>query len=163
MKITKALESVAHHEAGHIVAAWLQGFKLKSVTIVPSAGYQGLASLHESNLEGFHPVYDNSEETERKVKALAIWGLAGPAAQRIFNPKGYRHVHVEEDFRSSANILSYIAGSAEDVERKFETVHKNAERLVQDNWHHVEALAEALLKKNTLSGSEIRGLLESDS
>ena len=78
MKITKALQRTAYHEAGHAVTQWALDLGIKEVTIVPSEekGEAG-CSIHKS--EFYESCMDLGEETVHQRWAVAR--LAGHWAQ----------------------------------------------------------------------------------
>jgi ATP-dependent Zn protease len=41
MKVTRALQATAYHEAGHAVAGWYVGIEAKNLSIVPDADSLG--------------------------------------------------------------------------------------------------------------------------
>jgi hypothetical protein len=52
MKITKALQATAYHEAGHAVAAWYLGAGVESASIVPDDDTTGRVYYERHPLEG---------------------------------------------------------------------------------------------------------------
>ncbi len=86
MRRTKALEATAYHEAGHAVAAYKVGMKVKRLTIVPSGDALG-SHQHHAYFPGVNLEYDSSPRAQRRAENFALVCFAGPAAQRRFNPK----------------------------------------------------------------------------
>ena len=82
--------TVAYHEAGHAIAAWrLSGRQhLYRVTIVPDAD-----SLGSTYHDPFHGIRlddgDDSPRVQRRAENAMLIALAGPAAQRRYNPRGF--------------------------------------------------------------------------
>ncbi len=83
-KARTGLLVVADHEAGHAVADWVHGFKLKKVTIIPNANALGSVSsvlrLHFRTLESSNPSGARIGRYHEMIVSL----LAGRAAQRPF-------------------------------------------------------------------------------
>ena len=89
MKITKALQSTAHHEAGHAVAAFTCSIATRKLSIIPNNDSHGRFT-HEPYGVGIKTL-EVGEVTPRVQRALenrALISLAGPAAQRRLILKG---------------------------------------------------------------------------
>ena len=72
------LEAIAYQEAGHTVVSMKLGYECASVSIVPDEkGNPGRAHCEDPR-NGNH---------ERGAEHYAIIALAGPAAQRKFDPE----------------------------------------------------------------------------
>ena len=87
-RIKRKLEQTAHHEAGHVVAAWRLGVEFTHVTIVPSKDPRGvcLGSVYLPDV--VHPdviVLPISEVLRLKIEKQILVNLAGPEAQMRFN------------------------------------------------------------------------------
>ncbi len=80
------LRATAYHEAGHMVAAWRMHVKIHTATIVPTEDYEGCVH-HESPLRGIKLDVDGSDRAEIKANKMVLICLAGPAAQRHYNPR----------------------------------------------------------------------------
>src|SRR5262249_31195955 len=96
-KSTSDLACVAHHEAGHVIADWRFGRRLKKATIIPRGDYLGSVTatrkLHLRSLEYTDP----SPSRTGRLHALVIALFAGIAAQRRFNPRSCRSYHGGSD------------------------------------------------------------------
>ena len=59
---TKAhnMHMIAYHEAGHVVAAWRHGSRIKRATIVPEGDYLGQMVPARRPFAGIHLDYDRS-------------------------------------------------------------------------------------------------------
>jgi hypothetical protein len=89
--------ATAYHEAGHVVAAIIQGIRLgrKGTSIIPDVDSAGRAHIRK----GFkgNPEYEMSGSTRLGAERRAIVSLAGEAAQRKFRPSSIRRYHARED------------------------------------------------------------------
>ena len=154
MKRTKQLERTAHHEAGHVVAGWRMGENSRAVSIVPAKdkrylGYQVPAPYSK-------PRHNPSPQVQRRLENIALVCLAGPAADRRFNPRGFRHWSAQRDRELAIDLLWHMSDTTEEAEAYFRLVQVRASILVEGYWRTIEHVAEALLEKGTLMGGEIR-------
>jgi ATP-dependent Zn protease len=85
-----ALEATAIHEAGHAVAAWLLRVRVNSATIIPHSGALGHVT-HANPLRGVDLEWDDSDRARLRAERYIKVCLAGPLAQKKFNPRSYRH------------------------------------------------------------------------
>ena len=158
---TKALQSTAYHEAGHAVAAYRHGMKVKRLTIVPSGdalgSHQSHAYFTEINLE-----YDSSPRAQRRAENFALVCFAGPAAQRRFNPTGYRSYHGADDVHQAIGMLIYLAGDNEILTTYAKLMNLQARAFIESavNWRTVEHLAAVLLDQRTMTGAEVRAAIQ---
>ena len=78
---TKALQSTAHHEAGHAVAAWCRGVPIKALSIQALGGTDGRFE-HQPFVgdPGLSPF--GLDDFRAQVEDLAVVLYAGPEAQR---------------------------------------------------------------------------------
>ncbi len=160
VKQTKALESIAYHEAGHAVAAHAHQVRTKKLTIVPAEGSLG---RHEHKLffKRINIEYDSSPRAQRRVENMVIVCLAGPAAQRRFNPRGSWRVGAKGDWHQVHDLLSYLVGSEEQLEPYWKLMEIRTQDFVQDPdwWFLIERVAHRLLDRQTLTGAEVRKLM----
>lgn len=105
------LVATAYHEAGHVVANWKLGFKVRSVSIVPTEDSAG----HVLLVRRRHPEFDITMmstqmlDFHRRVVAL----FAGVEAQRYFNPRSARRYHAKSDIAAINDLLSRIHANDE--------------------------------------------------
>lgn len=157
MKRTKALESVAHHEAGHAFAAFHRGVRIKKLTIVPDGDAAGRMT-NAPYFGNMNPEFDDSPRVQRRLENMALVCLAGPAAQKRFNPRGYRHWHGEGDVHQAVDLLSYISPEPDELGALWSLMEIRARNMVSpDNtWQIIKFLAERLLEKETMFGKQVR-------
>lgn len=146
---------IAYHEAGHAVASWRLGDGITRVTIEPSCD----AEREER--------YDGSFTAGRGDRsALGGWGfryavmvLAGPAAQRAYDPRSQVPDTAGYDHRELDNLAVIMCRSPE-AQRAFVAWAKaEARALIRQDWHLVEALARQLMVDRTLDGPTATAIL----
>ena len=145
---------VAHHEAGHAVAAFVLNLSIgrKGVRIIPDDDSLGAAYvLHQ--LRG-NPEFEMSPRMHVRLLDYAVMCLAGDAAQKKFNPR--RRFAAQGDRHCAVDLLSYISSSNEILELQFKIAHLRARGLVDVRWKEIEAVASALIERKTLNREEVR-------
>ena len=160
MKRTKALESVAYHEAGHAVAAWHVRVRTTALSIVPDEDAKGFHA-HRPYFGGINLEYDDSPRAQRRAENMALVCLVGPAAQRRFNPKGFRNYHVASDRHEAIYLLAYIGSEDEYLNAYLKLIEIQARNFVTIHyqWSLFECLAEALLERQRLTGKDVRRVI----
>ena len=162
MNPTKKLQSVAYHEAGHAVAAWRLRLKINSVTIRGTDDYAGLTS-HSNPLRGIDIEVDASDRARCRVENAIMVCMAGPVAQKKFNPTGFRRWHAESDWDHAGDLLIRIAPATVRGGTAYWTLlEERTKGLIGVNWVEVQTLAEALLESETLKRPEIRRIIMHD-
>jgi len=158
---TKALEAIAYHEAGHALAAYEERIRIKRVTIKPEETYSGCVFFTkpcvDSSLEHDHS-RKQTLRVERRVRVL----LAGVAAQRRFSPHSIRHYHAKSDLKDAFSLVGYIAGPPEEISAYINLLNIQTKNMINLplNWSAIQALAEALLSHETISGKRARAIIE---
>ena len=156
-KRTRQLAAVAHHEAGHAVAAFHFGLKTKLISIGPenyrhSAAY--FSDKHVVPLKAGESIGD----IQMRHANYAFVCLAGPWAQREFNPKGYRKVHAERDRYQAVGFLGRVRKDNELPELYLKRVDFEARNFVRDKskWGVICHVAGVLLNQLEMTGDEVR-------
>lgn len=159
MKITKALQSTAYHEAGHAFAAWRVGVRTKKLTIVPHADAAG-THVHEP-YSGIDLEYDSSPRVQRRIENMALVLYAGPAAQKRFNSKGFRRYHAGSDWSRASQLLSYVVGDSDVHAAYIKLIDLQATKLIglPNHWPVIKGIAEALLEHHTLDRKSVHGVI----
>lgn len=153
----RRLAVVAHHEAGHAVAAIRLGRAVASLTTIPdymvAEPYDGCIFLAS--------VGGRSGGLARSFAvANIIVSLAGPAAQRRFRPRS----GVADSARGDHDDCDRLAGviscdmASENALRRHCAIEARA--LVKANWAAVKAVAEAAMHDRILSGTTIRAIVD---
>jgi cell division protease FtsH len=151
--------ATAYHEAGHAVAMYWLSLPIASATIIPDKEAGSAGAAHGAR---FHPTPDRLE------KEIIIM-LAGPHAQRKHTGRS-DHRGATQDYRRAVKFAFRRFGERRelgDVEEELRSVVGAylryldlwTARNVSLWWPAIEAVAAALLKRETLSGRQIRGIL----
>jgi hypothetical protein len=161
-RITKALRATAYHEAGHAVVAWLQGHGFKGVSIVADEveGSVGRVTANRAP-SWFRPdvQMDRRHRTlcEMEIREL----LAGFEAERRFTGRR-NHVGASRDLERAADYADWVTGgSVEEVEPYLDRLSVEVALLFDTDihWRAVQRLAEELVLRGELSGSEARSII----
>ncbi len=161
MKLSKDLESLAYHEAGHAVAAFHHNVRAKKLSILPEPGSSGRLTYHPY-FSGIHPEGDTSPRVQRRLENMALVCCAGPAAERRFNARGYRTYHGKGDWQYAIDLLSHLSGDDEILSAYFNLIDLQARKFVHLPWvwSCIEDLAAALLEHKELTGKQVRSVIE---
>ena len=164
MKPTKALRSVAYHEAGHAVAAWEVSLPIKTLSIVPEADTAGRL-VHPPYFKGVHPDADTSPCVQRRIENMVFVCYAGPEAERRFNPKGLWKDHAQGDWKQAIEILTHQVGSDEELEAYCNLMRIRAKNFIALDhvWEDIEKLADELLVRQKMSGRDVDAVLQGKS
>jgi cell division protease FtsH len=180
---------VAYHEAGHAVLQCLlpDSDPLHKVTIIPRGAAGGATfSLPEKDRMGYNLKWLRAMMRMacggRIAEARAMGDVSSGASQDIMQVTKIARTMVEEwgmseklgfvryagsDTRESfINERDYSEETArlidEEVRSIVDEAYRDAERMLLDNWQHVEAVAQALLKYETLSADEVHKLMRGE-
>lgn len=152
---------VAHHEAGHAIAALQLGVGIgrAGVSIVPSDDFNGFVHV----LKGFRGRPDVEITGAMKIKAehRVMVCLAGSIAQRKFRPSSVRAYHSSTDRHNACDLLlHFTGGSIRLLEAYLRYLHVRTEELVYGRlwWTMIEGVAAALLTHNRLTANETKAI-----
>jgi hypothetical protein len=148
----------AFHEAGHVVAAWRRGFKIYSVTIVPTSEFRGHLQ-HANPLRGIHLDYDGSPRARLRAEAGIIVCLAGPEAQRRHSPRSWRSYHGARDHEKAADLAMSLNGSDEAANAYLDWLAIVTRDEIALLWPLVKKAAHALVARRTLTAAVVKALL----
>jgi ATP-dependent Zn protease len=154
-------EATAYHEAGHAVAQYYLRLPIRKVTIV-SDKEKGTLGHCESKgplyLKGIDLDISPAKQDRifRKIQAL----LAGNVAQQRFNKRSVRKWHASSDYRKAVDLAIRVTDT-DGVRLLLGWLRHGTECLVQTRWREIEAIAAALLERKTLTGDEIREIINS--
>jgi len=160
MKITKALQSTAYHEAGHAVVAWREGIRVNSISIVPEKDSQGHTS-HANPLRGLNLEWDDSDKVRFRMERAIMVCLAGPLSQHKYCPKGFRKYHAQADWEAATDLLTYMAPGLEYFSAYWNLLEVRTKAILEMEhiWQAVTFLATALLDKPMMKSKEIRAII----
>ena len=80
--------------------------------------------------------------------------LAGPIAQRKFNPRSIRRYHGEQDFKKAYDLLAYLAISDEHAQIYMQHLEIEAAGIVDRHWPVIKALAAEIMARRKMKGAE---------
>ena len=180
---------VAYHEAGHAVlqAMLKDADPLHKVTIIPRGGAGGATfSLPEKDRMGFSLKWlratmrvlcggriaeqramedassgasqDIAQVTQLARTMILEWGMSEKLGFIRYSGTDSREMFMaDKDYsEDTARLID------EEVRRLVDDAYVEAERLLDENWDKVDALAEALLKHETLSGDEVNKVMRGE-
>jgi hypothetical protein len=151
-------EATAYHEAGHIVTAWRHGVKIKRATIVPAGDYHG-AMDHENPLKGLRLDIDGTDRANLRVeKAIRIY-LAGPAAQRRYDPRSWRAHHGESDHRAAFDLAQSLQRTDELAMAYLKWLDFSVRADLERDWMFVSGFAKTLLEKGSIEPRQIQEII----
>jgi len=136
-------KATAYHEAGHAVIGYALRCAVESVTIKPS----GRDTLG-------HVEIDSSAKTNRTNEILAI--MAGPLAESKFTRSGmsWDDIRHGSDFRA----VQYARKILSEKPLTNERYEARTRKLVDKHWSQITRVAAALLRRETLSRTQLRDL-----
>lgn len=141
---------VAYHEASHACAALALDVEVDRVTIEPSAedGSGGHMAYRRGSIDpwSFGP------------RRLIIC-LAGQHGQRRVAPKSNIRFKCAADFEEARKVSRACSSSPIAAAALYRWGDDEAQRLVSNEWIKVEAVAAALIERNTLMGDELRAVV----
>lgn len=159
---------VAYHEAGHLIAAHRLGLPFsgkQAISIIEAEDYRGVF-IHKNILQP-DEVYTNPDRARLKMERLVVSKLAGIEAQRSFDPNSVDcgdglpggHWDGVSDYHDAIGLIDHFVGSNEELEAYLNLLRIRARNLVASNWPYIEAIAERLLEKKTLSAADARQVI----
>jgi len=157
-------KATAYHEAGHAVACYYLGVKVKSATVVPDKdkGTHGHVR-YEKMFRGLDPEIDLSGRARLQMERNIIISLAGAAAQRRYSKQSWRHYHGASDFDAVADLALRIGGDSDGANKFLDWLDHRTDQLVKTRWQDIECVARALLERKTMKGSEIVEVITGES
>ena len=129
---------IAHHEAGHAVIAVVQGLGLRHARIAPEPEV-----LTNAALNGV--AWPCVEERAR-------FYCGGFCADRHYSPSCASRANSEHDLREALHLLDCSAA------RLACAIHET-DRLIVAHWRAVEAVATALLERESLTAMELHRII----
>lgn len=144
----KKLKRVAHHEAGHAVAAWHCSMRFKYVTISPGAG--SLGSLVHKRPKWFKPDRDASDRVRCRIERHIVVSFAGQIAEAKWQRRRPRYGY-DSDNSHAVDMAFYACGSEQTVNAYLKYCWCASTDVVKVRWKEIRAIAKALLKQKTLS------------
>lgn len=146
------LEATAYHEAGHAVAAFFFGFRIKSATVLAADDYLGRVDCQP---KGRLDLGSNTPAMRIKAEKFIIVTLAGDISQRRFNPRSSRKWQTTSDRALAADLALTMCGSEESSTAYLAWLSIRARDIIHGRWGTVEKVAHLLLDRRTVTGEEL--------
>ena len=155
---------IAYHEAGHAIVSWSLHLKPRRVTIIPDDESAGHVLNRAINKRTSFEIewadrFSLSRLTAEKHTMIA---MAGELAQRRFDPRSWRSYHGSTDRHNVVNFLMRYAPyrkGAIDITAHYKLLREWACEMLERQWYLVEAVADELVKRRTLSHNELREVI----
>jgi hypothetical protein len=141
-KGTNKEESKAYHEAGHAVLAYRFGVRWMDCTIIPKHRHQAGSCSFWGGMEGL------------EIKERILVTLGGHAAQKAYDPK-------DKSDPSLSDFRSVWRRSEGMTPRAYNKLFLEVDRMIQENWPQIQAVANALMEVPTLEGGMCACIIES--
>jgi ATP-dependent Zn protease len=156
--VSDATRLTAFHEAGHAVMAELCGRQVTEVEIVGGPEHTG--TVHSLAFppdpgEG-EASQAETEDIERRLKII----LAGTVAETMVSGREDWD-ETSGDLDAAVRLAMRLVDDCEEVLPLLGEIRIEVERGLRAHWTAVEALADELMQRKTLTGSEVRKLLAS--
>ena len=86
--------------------------------------------------------------------------MAGPVAQRLWDPRSYRSGQHDGDRKDINDLLHFLAGSEKAERPYYQLLEIWTKQRLQGRWRMVEALAKELLQRGTMGGDEAKKFIQ---
>ncbi len=156
----KRWEATAYHEAGHAVAAYVVGRRVREISIVADGDMLGHVAYWPWP-DSFHPDYETDGKTRRMVESGIITSLAGPVAEALFRGR-HNWRGANSDTRQAVDLASYMCGGAEETGAYIGWLFWRARTILSlpEHWAAVQALAGDLLEQRRIGTQRARQIIK---
>lgn len=149
--------TTAYHEAGHALADFRLGFRIRSISIIPNDESFGL--LRRFPKPTFFDKFDQAELDRKDIAEAHDWIIslfAGQEAQRRFRPNSLRPHHGEHDVECIDTILERLFHPDEHA-TLMKYLRVRTRLLIERpmNWRMISDLAEALVQQPSMKGRDV--------
>lgn len=145
----------AYHEAGHAAAHLFFGHRLGVVKL----GDDPSVEISEPALD--LDVLRDQDDTEKQVpiERMIVASMAGREAQRRFAPESVDDdLQITEDRLMEVEWFDALDTPGEVFEAYWRLLELRTQALVLKLWPQIQRIAEALIGKETLTGSEVEAV-----
>jgi ATP-dependent Zn protease len=152
----------AYHEAGHAVAFEINRRvpRVRRATIVPNPHDATLGHvLHWKPPSRLRPDVEVTGRDQLWLQERIVCSLAGAIAERRATGR-YDHIGAQSDREAALDCALYVTnGCTGEASALLRWLSMRAENLIEGHWTEVSAVADALLKEQTLSGARVRVIM----
>jgi hypothetical protein len=148
----------AYHEAGHAVVSWVVGLEIEGASIEPQGSSSGRVSITDiEHMEGYDEV---------KHRYL-VSSYAGVKAVESYTgqPTDFDDPNIDPRVKGSdrdtiMHLVLSLAGPDKSKQVALqEQAEERAQRILEENWRGVEAIAQALLRDRNLDSADLSRIL----
>jgi hypothetical protein len=160
-KRRKPRRSIAIHEAGHAVIAMHVGCRPPTViTMIEDDDAFGRVPWDPPGAWYEPEAARNDARVRRFCEQLAMTGLAGVLAEKRLTGR-HNHKGAGDDYRLVAHWTGPVCYSPAEHQAYIEWLTRRTEALIKNDfvWEEIEAVANALLVKESLTARELRSVL----
>jgi hypothetical protein len=164
------LRRVALHEAGHCVVAIAQGRRINFATVVAGRDYAGKMSEEETP-EMMTELLDllsggrATAEVEACARKHVVGYMAGMVTEWLMCPReswqSNRHHTAGSDLKLAKLFAKAICRSEEEAEALLTSARAEARQILLARRRLVEAIADALMARGTMTGDELDEICKS--
>jgi hypothetical protein len=163
MKNKTKLAAVAYHEAGHAVAHCCFHVPFRKATIVPSEDYLGMVEgkrLGPKLTERFSIGYPTPRDRDR-VESVVMCLFAGTIAEHRFTGRWSHRGARTDDANATDLLLNLAGGNGDEIPLYAKWLRHRASVAILSPvyWPVVEAVAQELLTRKTLTAQQVRLVL----
>ena len=147
----------AYHEAGHALASELYGQVLSRVEIVGDTEHSGSTETLRFPTDPDEGEFSqaNLEAIENQLRCV----LAGTVAEGMVSGReGWDES--SGDLDEAVRLAMKLVDDCEDVLPLLEDLREDLEDIIRANWTSIKALAHELIDRKSLTGAEVRRILE---
>jgi hypothetical protein len=153
---------VAAHEAGHALVCWLVDVTVETVTIRWSGTSHG-ALVHSGSPspDSLLRILLAGEAAVARASRHGWFEEAALVEQRLAENPQPKDAGVTSDAESIEAVLEQLhPGDPDAQERALLETREWVEAAVEQHWSQIHLIADALLRETTLSGEEVRRIIE---
>ena len=137
---------LAIHEAGHAISCFLNGVGFDFVKIMPHR------RTKRCGLTKARIATDTTSPTKTHRDLLIL--LAGYCAECIKFGNGFKEGTIRDVEKAYCRALG-VTSSEKECSQFMRDARDNTEKLLNNNWKFVERLADKLIEKHYITGSEV--------
>lgn len=146
--------TLAHHEAGHVVADLLGGIAVSSTSVIdPIGGRTDVLGCEESDLEGLEPM-----ARRERLECAVVGLLAGPIAEEAYTGV-YDAERAAADLHSAAELGFACLPDGLTWATFEQSLTLRARQLVSDRWSVIGELAAELADRGEMTEHQLATFL----